>query len=66
MNDDTKITILKIAMYVVAVILVPATVCNTVFPILKGQPFYAFFNIVACGACWWFVVNKIKKLGGFA
>ena len=66
MTDDTKLTLKKIALYLAACITVVAAVCNTVFPIVNGQPAYAIFNVVVCGIAGVAEYMAIKKLGGLA
>ena len=49
---------------VLAFITLIALVCNTVFPIVNGEPAYAVFNMVVCALSGVFVYKKIKESGG--
>lgn len=64
MTDDTKLTLKKIALFFAAFATLMAAICNTVFPIVNGQPAYAVFNIVVCGVAGVAEYMAIKKLGG--
>ena len=41
-----------------------STICNTVFPIVNGEPAYAVFNLVACGIAGAEVYRNLKDKGG--
>lgn len=64
MNDFNKDYFIKLLWILAALVTLIALVCNTVFPIVNGEPAYAVFNVVVCALSGVFVYKKIKESGG--
>ena len=64
MTDSTKEYFIKLFWVLAAFVTLIALVCNTVFPIVNGEPVYAVFNVLVCSLAGVLEYKKIKESGG--